>query len=372
MSKKRTKPEHETHDADRDRYRMVAEWASDGILGIDTQSTILFANPAVQRIFGYTSDELIGQKLTMLMPQEFRSRHKRSLGAYVINGKKNLNWERVELPGLHKSGKMIVLEISFGEFVDDGARNFVGVIRDITERKQAEDVLKKSEIHLKKSRDQLRALAAYMHTIAENERVSLARDIHDEIGAALASLKMGVSLLGRRISGSTLAQGKQADFGSVRSMNARIDATMNAVRNVIHRLRPPVIDDFGLVASLEWQLEELRERTGLECQLSLDGVVLEIDDACKIAVFRIFQEALTNITRHANARKVFVTIDEEEDIVTLSIRDDGVGIAPKRLEATGTFGLVGMKERALMFDGQVEIDSSPGAGTTVRIRIPVP
>lgn len=365
MSKKRTKPKH---DADRDRDRMVAEWASDGILGIDSQSAILFANPAVQRIFGYTNDELIGQKITMLMPQELRSRHRHSLSAYVTDGVKHLNWDRIELPGLHKSGKMIALELSFGEFVDDGVQNFVGVLRDITERKQAEDALRNSE---KKSRDQLRALAAYMHTIAENERVSLARDIHDEIGAALASLKIDVSLLGRR-TGSTLAQGKQTDVGSVRSMNARIDATMNAVRNVIHRLRPPVLDDFGLVASLEWQLEELQERTGLECQLRSNGMVLEVDDACKIAVFRIFQETLTNITKHANAKKVFVTIDKKQDIVTLSIRDDGVGIAPKQLDTTGTFGIIGMKERALMFDGQVEIDSSPGAGTTVRIRIPVP
>ncbi len=220
MSDKRTRPTHETHDGDRDRYRMVAKWATDGILGIDTHSTILFANPAIQRIFGYTSDELIGEKLTILMPQEFRSRHERSLSAYVTGGKKNVNWERVELPGLHKSGKALALELSFGEFVDDGVQSFVGVIRDITERKQAEDALKKSEIHLKRSRDELRALAAYMHTIAENERLSLARDLHDEIGAALASLKIDVSLLERRIAGSTLAQGEQADVGSVRSMTA--------------------------------------------------------------------------------------------------------------------------------------------------------
>jgi PAS domain S-box-containing protein len=244
------------------------------------------------------------------------------------------------------------------------SRIFIATI-DITERKGTLNALQVS-------RERLRALSAHLQSLREQERLAIARDLHDELGQALTALKMDLSMLERK---AKTAHGKLDApmlLGEVGSMQQRVTATINKVRNLITELRPEILDTLGLLPALEWQLEEFQERTNLACEFHSDVEELHLAKEHAVAIFRIFQESLTNIARHANASKVRAKIEERDHALRIEIADNGKGISAEDLNIPGKFGLLGMRERALVFGGEVIITGAPGRGTTVKVKVPIP
>jgi signal transduction histidine kinase len=236
--------------------------------------------------------------------------------------------------------------------------------KEAAERKQA-------EMELKNSREQLRALTGHLHDAMERERVSISQDTHDELGGVLTALKIDLTLLERGLEKNTATKEDEPSLKEIRAMKQTIDVTIGKLRAFVRRLRPDVLDDLGLVAALEWQMQEFHKRVGVGYEFKSEATALEVEENCALAVFRIFQEALTNIVRHANAGKVVVQINQNREYALITIIDNGLGIPAEKLAASDTFGLLGMRERALMFGGEVEIVSAPGEGTTVSIKVPL-
>ena len=232
-----------------------------------------------------------------------------------------------------------------------------GIQRDVTERHLAAE-------QVEASRQQLRALTARLQQVREEERTGIAREIHDELGQALTGLKMDISWLKDRLPRDHEVRSQCA------SIIGRIDGTLNTVRRIATELRPSVLDQLGLGAALEWLGQEFGARTGIEVTMDLCADDCTIPDHLGSSVFRVCQESLTNVARHARAKRVTIRLTQTTERVTLEVSDDGIGIPPERLEATASLGLVGMRERALACGGEFSITGQPNLGTTVLLRVP--
>ncbi len=242
---------------------------------------------------------------------------------------------------------------------DGRSEKVIGTLLDFTERKQA-------EIALERSRHALRELARYLQSVRENERTGIAREIHDELGQALTAMKIDIVRLRSR-----LPHDNAQASGLLESLLSSVDGTISTVQRVMSELRPFALDDLGLVAAIEWQVQQLQERSGLRCAVELPENEPELTRDAATALFRILQEALTNIVRHANARSVSVGLSYGDGRLSLRISDDGVGISPLDLENSRSFGIMGMRERAHVFGGQVDIEVQESGGTCVHASLPL-
>lgn len=232
------------------------------------------------------------------------------------------------------------------------------------ERKQTEEALQKNSEHL-------RALAAHLQSVREEERTAIARELHDELGQVLTALKIDLAVLGREINQDPDDINVAGLLAEINSMRELIDATINKVRTTITELRPEVLDSLGLLAALEWQSEEFEIRTGIKMKFRSAVKEIDFNKTSSTAVFRIFQEALTNIARHAQATRCKIRITQDGENLLIEISDNGIGIPKNKIESSKTFGLLGMKERALILGGVIKIVGAPGKGTTVQAWIPV-
>jgi len=233
-----------------------------------------------------------------------------------------------------------------------------GIQRDVTEEHRA-------RANLQASREQLRALASRLQKVREEERTQIARTIHDELGQALTGLKLDIAWMKNR-----LPRDHEVMAQCV-SIIERIDQTSNAVRRIATSLRPSVLDQIGLAAALEWQGQEFRARTGIDVVVEQACNGVRIPDDLSSSAFRIVQESLTNVARHAKATHVTIRLAQTETVMTLEVSDNGVGCAAACLDGTKSLGLVGMRERALACGGEFSITGRPGRGTTVLMRVPV-
>lgn len=220
----------------------------------------------------------------------------------------------------------------------------------------------KSE-RLKESEDKLRRLAAHLISVREEERAHIAREIHDELGQVLTGIKMEVGWLARRLKEPQLLE-------KTDSMSRLIDSSVQTVRKIATGLRPEMLDDMGLIAAVAWQAKEFQKRTGIRCRAKLPPET-KIDLEISTTVFRIFQEILTNVARHARATRVDIELETGPEAVRLEVQDNGVGIAAADLNGRKSLGLLGMRERALLFGGEVSISGAPGQGTRVSVSIPI-
>ena len=228
----------------------------------------------------------------------------------------------------------------------------------------ARGISKQTE-ELQASLGQLRALAGRLQSIREEERKRVAREIHDQLGQALTAIKLDVSSLVRELPEE---QGKESH--RVPSILKLVDETIQTVRRIATELRPGMLDDLGLVATIEWAGEEFQARTGTKCSLELPQDDIVVDQEKATALFRIFQETLTNVARHAGANEVRARLAAEDGNVTLEVRDNGRGIHEAELRKGGSLGILGMRERVALLGGDLKITSSPGDGTSVLVRIP--
>ncbi len=214
---------------------------------------------------------------------------------------------------------------------------------------------------------ELHEIATASATVREQEKTRIARELHDELGQVLTALKMDVGWLKER------GPDANEEFSSkLAAMRDLIDDTVAATRRIAADLRPLMLDDLGVVPAIEWLVENFRERNGIECELVIDPPDLELGDPYSTAVFRIVQECLTNVARHAQATRVEVELRRSGDEIRLRVSDNGRGFDPAAPRRPNSFGLVGLRERAYLVSGRIAIDAAPGRGTTVKVTIPLP
>jgi signal transduction histidine kinase len=219
---------------------------------------------------------------------------------------------------------------------------------------------------MNQSNEQLRALTERQQAVRESEQKRIALEIHDELGQALTGLKMEVHLL-KRQNGSTTAENITEKLGE---LSTTIDATIATVRRIATELRPSILDDFGLIAAMEWQAREFERKTGIRCIFRANTDHLNLNPEARIAVFRIFQETVTNIARHSEASLFTVDIDSSGDPIVLTIKDDGKGLDPTGLTNGPSLGILGMKERARLIDSEFTIYNEVAGGVAIELRIP--
>jgi signal transduction histidine kinase len=237
-------------------------------------------------------------------------------------------------------------------------RRAIGLAEEMTEG------LRASEAKLQKTNDNLRRLAAHAESIKESERKRIAREIHDDLGQNLLALRIEVDLLASRTNKRHPHLHTRAHW-----MLEQIDATIKSVRQIINDLRPHVLD-LGLTAAVDWQIAEFQRRTGLACELVSHNHDLHVSDRCATTLFRILQESLTNVSRHARATRVRVELAVDPESITMTVSDNGIGLSKAGGQKPGSFGLVGIEERVRILGGKCIITSGPNAGTTVHVSIP--
>jgi signal transduction histidine kinase len=225
---------------------------------------------------------------------------------------------------------------------------------------------KRAEENLRRSHDQLRALTGRLQCVREEERTRIAREVHDELGQALTALKLDVAWLSGKRAGAHGVKRK------LKTMSGQIDETINAVRRISTEMRPGVLDSLGLAAAIEWQAAEFQERTQIRCEMKIEVAEMMWEQNFSTACFRIFQETLTNIIRHAKATHVEVRLARVDDEMVLTVHDNGRGITGREVTHPRSIGLIGMKERAQQLGGEVSFFGTPGGGTTVTMRVPFP
>lgn len=342
--------EAELHDRDVEMTTVI-ERNPDGICLI-VGGRITTLNGSLADLIGCTKEKIIGHRLHDLMAPEDRERAMQR-GQALLDGQPS---QPGEYALQRCDGSKVPVEIYSAAFEYRGERALICTLRDIGMRKAAER-------ELAESRDTLRALTQHLETVREEERVQVARDLHDELGSVLTALKIDLN---------EAVETDPAAAGALLSeMAGLVDQAIEVGRRVTARLRPGILDDLGLAAAAEWLGADLERRTGIRCTVVLPDVEPQLPEPVATAMFRILQEALTNVIRHADAERVDVVLEADETSVALTVADNGKGFDPGATGGSG-FGLLGMRERVRSFDGTFDVTSAPGEGTWIRVALPVP
>jgi PAS domain S-box-containing protein len=327
-------------------------------VAISAEGKTIMMNDSMLRALGYTLNEIVGTNyLTTFVPasdHEFLSKIFKQL---IELRQPTVNENYL----LARDGRELLVEWHGAPvFKENGDFDyFFGVGIDITERKKIEE-------QLRSSREQLRDLAANMRAAIEEEKKLISREIHDELGQMLTGLKMDISWLNKR-----LPKDQKILFDKTESMVKLIDTLIEAVRRISLELRPRELDDYGLIAAIEWQAQDFENRSGIKCEFISSIEEADLDRDLSLTVFRILQEILTNVARHAKATRVNITLEEEEGNLKLIVEDNGKGIAEDDISNRKSLGILGIRERAHTFGGEVKISGKPGKGTTVILELPL-
>ena len=346
------------------RFESVIDSAMDAIISIDEAHRVVLFNAAAERMFGCSAAEALGQTLDRFIPPRLRSAHRKHVRAFGATGLTSRAMGKLDaLTGLRSDGREFPIEASISQTEIGGEKLFTVILRDITERKEAVEALSRSE-------GQLRGLATRLQRAREEEAIRIARELHDQLGRCLTTIKMDITLIEQIASVQPTAETIGSIPEKTRLMLEAIDETVHVVRKISTELRPGILDDFGLAAAIEWQAKDFQRRSGVLCILNVPQEDLDVSREQATAFFRIFQEILTNVARHSKAGKVWVHLEVRDGMVALEVEDNGVGISPEALGRPQALGLLGMRERAAVFGGSVEIAGIPGKGTTVVVCMP--
>jgi two-component system sensor histidine kinase UhpB len=352
------------------RLRNVDRWfaaaiksISDAVITTDSSGLVTFVNPVAEALTGHAMSQAIGRPLHRVF--QIADAHDRSLPRAI--GKSQADGDGpFETLLIAASGCQVPIEGSSAPIKDDADRTIGRILafRDISERRRAER-------ELNESREHLRALAGHLQLAGESERRHIAREIHDEFGQLLTGLRMDLIWLEKRLGQNEDAPTRPGLRKRLAGALELVDGMVRQVRRISSELRPGVLDDLGLVAAMEWQAREWQQRTGIPCQFKPSHEQLCIPPEPSTALFRIFQEALTNVARHAHATNVQVELTADDESIRLVVSDNGRGLTVSPARPERSFGLLGMKERAALLGGRLDVEGHAGAGTRVSAEIPI-
>jgi PAS domain S-box-containing protein len=326
----------------------------DSVIAVDLQGHVRYWNQGAEALYGYSAAEMLGRTMQVVLPdgESMEADLRRILKAGEAN--EDVRRRRKDGSPLWVESRRSVMRDERGDQV-----GVLSVAKDMTERRRVTAALEDSQ-------RQLRSLADRLRKVREEERASIARQIHDEMGQVLTALRLDVAWLEAR-----LPKEQQSLLDKCGTMAKLIEATIGRVRTLATELRPAVLDDLGLPAAIEWETKAFARRSGLRCDLDLPADLTGLDSERATDLFRILQEALTNVARHAKARRVDVRLRVEAGDVVLRVADDGRGITPGEVADPRSLGLLGMRERALLWNGAVEVAAGSAGGTCLTVRLPL-
>ena len=394
----RKRTEQELRESE-ERFRLLVQDVQEyAIFHLDPQGNVASWNAGAELLKGYKAEEILGKHFSVFYPPEDigAAMPEQILAEAVQRGQIEREGWRIRRDGSRFWANVVITAL---RNADGTLLGFAKVTRDLTERHGKEQTLAKAkellelrveqraavlarvnlelrteiaerakaEEQLRASRDQLRALAARLQSVREEERTSIAREIHDELGQACTAIKMDLALINRKTTKSQARLRQKVD-----ATIQLVDSMIVTLRRIASALRPRTLDDLGLMAALEWQAQEFEKRTGISCRLSLPQKTLNLDADRSTAIFRIFQESLTNVARHSQATQVTTRLEIRENQLFFEVRDNGQGFDSEEIKTRKSLGLVGMQERALLLNGELKVEGIPGTGTTLTLRIPLP
>jgi PAS domain S-box-containing protein len=355
---------HPAHELALHEQRLtgILETAIDGIITIDESQHIILANPAAATSFGYSVEDLIGAPLEKVIPMRHRAAHSGNVKKFGDTGetrrKMGGGHDDFYVTGLRATGEEFPIEASISSLTENGHRYYTVIFRDITERKIAKEKMAQYHEHLSQ-------LSSALQTIREEERKHIARELHDDLGQLLAALRMDLSLLQRDIGSNDKAQ------KTLSSMDQLLLTSITTLRRIATDLRPRALDEGGLFFALSSLQKEFSKRHQVACELIADEEQLSLDDARSTAIFRIVQESLTNVARHAHATEVCIQFERDAQYLRFSVSDNGQGFEEDDMRKSHSFGVVGMRERVRALNGEMNVSSVPGAGTKLQVTLPV-
>ena len=341
------------------RLRGILDSAMDAIVTVDDDQRIVLFNAAAESMFLCSQHEAVGLPLDTFIPARFRGAHGshvRQFGS-ADSAARRMGAARI-VTGLRRNGEEFPIDASISQLGDGDTRYYTVILRDVSERLKALEALRRSK-------EELQELTSTSHVAREQEKNRIARELHDELGQALTMLQMDVAWCRAK------APAAEPEFAvRLDRMQVLLKSTVAATRRIAADLRPLLLDDLGIVPAVEWLAENFTQRTGVPCRLTIEDPDLELDGMQATAVFRIVQESLTNIAKHSGAADAEVSIAQEDDWLVIRVSDDGKGFIPQDPRKSGSFGLVGLRERAALLRGEAKITSGIGEGTTIEVRLP--
>jgi len=327
---------------------------------VAADGTLLQMNPVgLKLIEADCEDEVVGRCVFDLIVPEHRAAYIDMHRAVLDGGSHTLQYE---LQGLKGTRRWMETHAAPFHNPVSGETEHLAVTHDITERKRAER-------QLRDTLDRVRKLSQRLESVREEERTRIARELHDELGVRLTCFRLDLARLRSFMSWPSIPC--EEIEKKIHSMTAEVDATIALVQRLVAELRPGILDDLGLAAAVEWQCQDLERRSGLRCSCVATEERIPLPKPLVTAVFRICQEALMNVVRHAEATVVRVRLEQVDGYLQLEVNDDGIGISPEKLSDSRSFGLLGMRERAASLGGQIEIAGRPEKGTTVMLQLPL-
>jgi PAS domain S-box-containing protein len=343
-------------DARLAQYTDLYDSAPTGCLTLDREGVLRQVNLAGARLLGGERSRLVNRRFGLFVAESDRC----AFSDFVQKVYANESEQGCDLK-LPQTGSPTLFVHIQGKLSADG-QECRAVVVDITGRKQVEDALRKSTV-------ELQALAAHLNVVREEERAALARELHDDLGQSLTALQIDLMWMAHRLQ-AIQPPDLPALRNKIAGMVPLVEHLTELTQTISSSLRPGVLDDLGLVAALEWQAVDTAKRTALTCSTALPASDIEVDGTIALAVFRIVQESLTNVARHAQATHVTISLHTAGNVLELEIQDNGRGGAPETFAGHKALGLIGMRERAAAYGGTVDIGSELGKGTTVRVRMP--
>jgi PAS domain S-box-containing protein len=362
-----------------ERFRLlVSSVKGYAIFMLNPAGEVISWNEGAERIKGYKKEEIIGRNISVFYPAEELHR-----GAPQNNLSRAKEYGRFEIEGerVRKDGSLFWANVVFNAIYDANGEliGFAKVTRDITERKklelqqqqfneELEGQVKMKTAELSRSYQDIRELASHLQDVREEERASIAREIHDELGQQLTGLKMDLSWIAKRKAVQDDIEAKQK---AVIILNL-LDTAIKTVRKIATDLRPSILDDLGLIAAIDWQSGEFQRRSGISTEFRSTMPEYTYSSGIAIGLFRICQESLTNVARHAEASKIYISLQKQDnEKILLKIEDNGKGFEVGQIGDKKTLGLLGMRERTQMMGGEFRIESVPGKGTTLFVTVPL-
>ncbi|HSV20047.1 MAG TPA: PAS domain-containing sensor histidine kinase [Casimicrobiaceae bacterium] len=342
------------------RLRGILDSAMDAIITVDEAQRVVLFNAAAEKMFGCPAEQAIGAPLAWFIPARFRDTHAghvQRFGAAGVSSRR-MGATRIVM-GLRRSGDEFPIDASISQIEEHGVKFYTVILRDVSERVKADD-------ELRRSKDELKELATAAGSAREQEKMRIARELHDELAQAMTGLKMDLSMVRMTLPGAGAEVASRLD-----KMDRQIDVTIASMRRIAADLRPLALDDLGLVPALESLVDTFNQRSGVACELALSHPDFELTDAQATAVFRIVQESLTNVAKHANATQVEVTVENSAGELVVTVRDNGAGFPADAPVKPNSYGLLGLRERAYLLGGEVRTMSAPGSGTEIEVRLPL-